>query len=83
MDGLKRKSKIDLKQILEDHWRKRTPVERRSDWDKRVTINLKYFKRGGKERRQFEERRKPEERRDGWIRVGKWRSEAVFDNEEN
>ena len=83
MDGLKRKSKIDLKQILEDNWHKRAPLERRSDRDKRVTLNLKYFKRGGHERRRLEERRKPDERRDGWMRVGKWRSEAVFDNEEN
>jgi hypothetical protein len=29
----------------------------------------------------MDERRKREERRDGWLRVGKWRSEAVFDNE--
>ena len=83
MDNLKRKRKIDLKQILEDNWHKRAPVERRSDRDKRVTLNLKYFKRGGQERRRLEERRKPNERRDGWMRVGKWRSEAVFDNEEN
>ncbi len=83
MDGLKRKSKIDLKQILEDNWHKRAPLERRSDRDKRVTLNLKYFKRSGQERRRSEERRKPDERRDGWMRVGKWRSEAVFDKEEN
>jgi len=83
MDNLKRKRKIDLKQLLEDNWRKRAPIERRSDRDKRVTLNLKYFKRGGKERRQLEERRKPDERRDGWMRMGKWGSEPVFDNEEN
>lgn len=82
MDTLKRKRKIDLKKLLEDHWRKRATVERRSDGDKRVTFSLKYFKRGGKERRQLRERRKPEERRDGWMRVGKWRSEAVFEEKE-
>ena len=82
MDKLKRKRKIDLKKLLEDNWRKRAPVERRSDEDKRVTFSLKYFKRGGMERRQLKERRKPEERRDGWMRVGKWRSEAVFDEQE-
>jgi len=83
MDNLKRNRRFDLKLILEDYWARRSPVERRSDGDKRITFCLKYFKRGGKERRQIEERRRREERRDGWMRVGKWRSEAVFDNEEN
>lgn len=82
MENLKRKSKIDLQLILEDNWARRSPVERRSDADKRVTLSSKYFKRGGKERRRFDERRKLEERRDGWMRVGKWRSEAVFDCED-
>jgi hypothetical protein len=51
MGKLKRKRKIDLKKFLEDNWRKREPVERRSDEDKRANFCLKYFKRGGKERR--------------------------------
>ena len=80
---MKRNGKFDLKLILEDYWARRSPVERRSNADKRVTFSSKYFNRGGKERRQIEERRKLEERRDGWMRVGKWRSEAVFDKEEN
>jgi hypothetical protein len=83
MNNFKRKRIIDLKQLLEDNWIKRASVERRSDGDKRATFSLKYFKRGGKERRQLRERRKPDERRDGWMRVGKWRSEAVFDEPEN
>ena len=83
MDNLKRNRKVKLQLIMEDLWASRSPVERRSDADKRLTFCSKYFKRGGKERRQIEERRKLEERRDGWMRVGKWRSEAVFDNEEN
>ena len=83
MDKLKRRRKINLKTLLEDNWRKRAPVERRTDDDKRVSFSLKYFKRGGRERRQLRERRRPEERRDGWMRVGKWRSEAVFDEQEN
>ena len=81
MDNLKQNSKIDLQLILEDNWASRSTVERRSDEDKRATFSSKYFKRGGKERRQIEERRKPEERRDAWMRVGKWRSESVFDKE--
>jgi len=80
MDSLKRNQKTDLELILEDNWAKRAPVERRSDADKRVAFSSKYFKRGGKERRQADERRELEERRDGWLRVGKWHSEAVFDN---
>jgi hypothetical protein len=83
MDKLKRRRKINLKTLLEDNWRKRASVERRTDEDKRVSFSLKYFKRGGRERRQLRERRRPEERRDGWMRVGKWRSEAVFDEQEN
>ena len=83
MKKLKRRRKLDLKKLIEDNWRKRATVERRSDEDKRVTFSLKYFKRGGTERRQLKERRRLEERRDGWIRVGKWRSEAVFDEKEH
>jgi len=83
MDKLKPNRKIDLRLILADNWAKRSPVERRSEADKRVALSSKYFIGGGKERRQIEERRKLEERRDGWMRMGKWRSEAVFDNEEN
>jgi hypothetical protein len=81
MSTLKRNANTNLQLILEDNWAKRSPVERRSDTDKRVAFSSKYFKRGGKERRQTDERRADEERRDGWMRVGKWRSEAVFDNE--
>ena len=82
MDNLKPNSKIDLQLILEDNWANRSTVERRSDEDKRVTFSSKYFKRGGRERRQIEERREPDERRDGWMRVSRWRSESVFDKEE-
>lgn len=83
MDNLKQNRKNGLQLIREDIWAKRSPVERRSEADKRVTLISKYFLRGGKERRTVEERRKLEERRDGWMRMGKWRSEAVFDPEEN
>ena len=81
MGNLKRNRNFDLKLLLEDLWARRSQVERRSDGDKRVTFSSKYFKRGGKERRLTDERREYEERRDGWLRVGKWRSEAVFDGE--
>jgi hypothetical protein len=60
-------------------WQERSPVERRADRDKRTQNSITYFVKGGKERRTGKERRHSEERRDRWIRVGKWRSESVFD----
>ena len=76
------KRKLDLQEMLEDGWgwHERTVEERRSDEDKRSKYNTEYFIKGGKERRSARERRQSGERRDGWIRVGKWRSEAVFDD---
>jgi len=62
MHNLKRKRKIDLKQILEDNWHKRAPVEHRSDRDKRVTLNLKYFKGKTPDRRKKKLRRAQ-----GWL----------------
>jgi hypothetical protein len=62
-----------------DNWQERSLVERRTDQDKRTKNSRIYFIKGGKERRTGKERRHPEERRDGWMRVGKWRSESVFD----
>ena len=62
-----------------EKWQKRSPTERRADGDNRTKNSHTYFVNGGKERRTGKERRHSEERRDRWIRVGKWRSEAVFD----
>jgi hypothetical protein len=62
-----------------DMWQERSPVERRTDRDKRNPNRHRYFVKGGKERRTGIERRHPQERRDRWMRVGKWRSESVFD----
>lgn len=70
---------LDLEDKLDDDWHERTAAERRSDEDKRTKYNSEYFIKGGKERRKVKERRKSLERRDGWMRVGKWRSESVFD----
>jgi hypothetical protein len=78
-DRLGRNSAQIIK-ILNDDWEERSPEERRSDKDNRNRQDVSYFKNGGKERRQTKERRQMEERRDGWLRVGQWRSEAVFDN---
>ncbi len=76
-------SKISSKveQLVIDEWQERSSEERRSDIEKRTSHDQSYLKNGGKERRKLEERRHPEERRDGWLRVGQWRSESVFDNE--
>ena len=60
-------------------WQERSAIERRGDRDKRKKNSIKYFYKGGRERRTGEERREPEERRDRWLRIGKWRSESVFD----
>jgi hypothetical protein len=59
-------------------WQERSPVERRGDRDKRRKNSQKYFA-GILERRTGKERRDITERRDRWLRVGKWRSESVFD----
>jgi hypothetical protein len=79
MSQVKSKAQIADRDPKIDMWQERSPVERRTDQDKRNTNRHKYFVKGGKERRTGEERRHPEERRDRWMRVSKWRSESVFD----
>jgi hypothetical protein len=69
-----------IEQLLNDDWEERTLEERRSENDNRIGKDKSYFVNGGRERRQISERRHPEERRDGWMRVGQWRSESVFDD---
>lgn len=59
-------------------WQERSPIERRGDQDKRKK-NSKKFWVTGQDRRTGKERRDITERRDRWLRVGKWRSESVFD----
>lgn len=59
-------------------WQERSPVERRGEQDIRRKDSQKYFV-GSLERRTGKERRDIAERRDRWLRVGKWRSESVFD----
>ena len=80
MNDLLGKNSAQITKILNDDWEERSPEERRSDKDNRNGQDSFYFKNGGKERRKTKERRQLEERRDGWLRVGQWRSEAVFDN---
>ena len=57
--------------------RNRTPIDRRSDRDRRQSYSLDYFLNGGKERRKYGERRVLQERRVGWVRVSKWSSVYV------
>ena len=73
-------NKSKIKKLLNDDWQKRATEERRSDSDNRHGQDKSYFESGGQERRKTKERRHPEERRDGWLRVGQWRSESVFDD---
>jgi hypothetical protein len=74
------KNATNIEQLLNGDWMERSPEERRSDNDNRNGEDMSYFKNGGRERRKIIERRRMEERRDGWMRVGQWRSVSVFDN---
>ncbi len=69
-----------IEQLVNDDWEERSSEERRTENDNRNGPDNSYFANGGRERRQIMERRHPEERRDGWMRVGQWRSESVFDD---
>ena len=80
MNNPVQKNTLKIEQLLNDDWKERSPNERRSDIEKRIGQDKTYFENGGRERRTAEERRHPEERRDGWLRVGRWRSELVFDH---
>jgi hypothetical protein len=62
-----------------DKWQERSRCERRTDRDCRQKPSAPYFKSGGLERRTGKERRQADERRDRWLRIGKWRSEMIFD----
>jgi hypothetical protein len=74
------KNSTPIGQLRNDDWEERSEEERRSDKDNRNGQDASYFINGGKERRKIIERRQTEERRDGWLRVGQWRSESVFDD---
>jgi len=79
-------SQSEYKEQMTEHdskmekWQERSPTERRGDEDKRKKRgSTKHLRSGGRERRSGKERRDAEERRDRWIRIGKWRSESVFE----
>jgi hypothetical protein len=80
MNDILIKNSTPIGQLPNDDWEKRSEEERRSDMDNRNGQDASYFINGGKERRKIKERRLKEERRDGWLRVGQWRSESVFDD---
>jgi hypothetical protein len=52
----------------------RSPVDRRSEEDRREAHHLDYLLNGGTERRSGKERRSRVERRSGWVRAGQWYS---------
>ena len=72
--GQKKENRTEL-----GEWQERSPHERRTDHDCRQKMSDTYFKSGGLERRTGKERRQNAERRDRWLRIGKWRSELIFD----
>ena len=74
------KKSTQMVQLLNGDWEERSAEERRSDKDNRNSQDSSYFINGGRERRKIKERRQTEERRDGWLRIGQWRSESVFDD---
>ena len=49
-------------------------IDRRSGEDRRETLNLDYFLKGGGERRGLKKRRSLLERRKRWVRVNEWAS---------
>ena len=63
-----------------DKWQVRSALERRTDKDNRKKHSTQYFISGGRERRSGKERRQAAERRERWMRIGKWRSELVFED---
>lgn len=55
----------------------RSPVDRRSEEDRRKAHHLDYLLNGGTERRSSKERRSRVERRSGWVRGSKRLSLSV------
>ena len=56
-------------------------VDRRSGDERRAVYDSDYFDTGGKERRSGQDRRQADERRDSCLRVSKWSSVCLDDNE--
>jgi len=79
MEGRGFRSGAEITPVANQAWVERSGKERRSDKDKRRAGNRVYFCNGGPERRKSRDRRESAERRDGWLRVGKWRSVSIFD----
>ena len=71
---------MDSDIVLQKPWKKRSPVDRRSEKDARRAIRRSVpVTYRGVERRHQIDRRQETERRDGWLRINKWRSVLVFD----
>ncbi len=52
----------------------RSGEDRRSSDTRRKIFDKNYFIKGGVEKRRHEERRQKSEQRNGWVRVGNWKS---------
>lgn len=79
MESCGARSGAEVTPVPGNGWVERSGTERRSDTDKRRANSRVYFFNGGAERRTSADRRQSAERRDGWLRVGKWRSVSIFD----
>jgi len=79
MDGCNRAQNYALNESPDAVWVERSSTERRTDQEKRSHARSTHVVRGGQERRRTEERRASEERRDGWLRIGRFRSVPIFD----
>jgi hypothetical protein len=76
---MKKNGPKSMQEVVDD-WQKRSHIERRAAKDNRsAEKSSEYLSKGGKERRKRKDRRHTNERRDGWLRVGRWRSVSVFD----
>jgi hypothetical protein len=61
-------------------WKHRAATERRSGRDQRGRRRVRPGERRAEERRLNPDRRTQGERREGWLRIGPWRSVSVFDD---
>lgn len=60
-------------------WSQRTPIDRRTQMeDRRNQVSTFTATFCGLDKRITKDRRKQNERRDGWLRIGRWRSVSVF-----
>ena len=60
-------------------WSQRSPIDRRTQTeDRRNQVSTFASTFCGLDKRITTDRREENERRDGWLRIGRWRSVSVF-----